>query len=840
LPAARGKRSGTGPRSTTGLSIEEGSGTIAGADDQAGASNGATEVVPDGTTYRSNIARAWVEASEQNFFTISGVEGDETDLFTMFVKMEDPRDIEEVKIVFGLDDSDTAPFKENKFIFRFKIKDGVAVNLKDEDSSKYASYDEAVGKSITGVLPQDVTGIRTPNEVKAILEGIGEQPSPKSNHPERNVWGTLAVSRGQFDRIGNDAGRGWNTVRGFAVVTKNVKGKTSTVTFSDAQWVGGGGRTLTGTYKCIIRGVRDTGNYYEMSPPSEETAAINLNHQTLQVTIPGATVNALDPQVDQIWVYLFGGWLDAYYRFAVLPAQTPQAQTIDDLTAPDGSNFDDKDERARITSWGMTLQNTAASSDIVLTLRTSEIDALTANVRLEPYQIAIPDNVVDIAGPWRSRMFVLTTEGYVYPTQATDPSSVNSLHLVDCQRYGDAHWIAKTGNGIYVGCDKDVLFLAGSGDESADFTRIDLYAQPLNVGNAPVDAAHYVDGNTIVYRSADGLMTLSGGSVQPVPDAGTSLLWRGQDRHGVSALNTSTGRFRMTIDNHMFYMLAPEGADTNAQAIYRYSFMKKQWSRLQYNQASAFLNIYTEPDGTILLGDNGGSVWQLETGNTDDGSNIACYLLTPIEDGGQPLAYKDAFDLQLHMDTGGDDATVLLYKDGNAAQTSSYTANTSQPTVWRRDTNNFGNFIKAQMGLTGDFQDFRLNLWDLTYRPRGQRMVYLDTGYFVAGGDFIWVHEIEVDCIAANNFTVKLYFNDVEFDLQGAGSVTATTEKRDVYQIPVPRGAKGERPRIVVQSDTSSGTDVGIDPYFVRVRHSESGNQEGLKYTTVWPAGEAP
>jgi hypothetical protein len=515
--------------------------------------------------------------------------------------------------------------------------------------------------------------------------------------------------------------------------------------------------------------------------------------------------------------------------------------TVDELTQPDGSNFDDSDERSRLVNQGFTMQENAGDTDIVMTLETSEMDALTQNVRLEPYQIEPPDNIIDIAGPWRSRMFVLTSEGYVYMSSATNPSSFNSMQMVNLERYGDPLWMAKTGTGIYVGMEKDVVYLAGSGTETPDMARIDLYGEPLNLGNPPVDAAHVVYGNSIIYRSADGLMQLTGNSLEPIPFAGTSLLWRGQARHNIGPLSTANGRFRLAIDNHMLYMIAPEGTDTeSAQVIYRYSLQHQQWSRLTYDQAGNLRSIFRDPTGPLLLGDDEGVVWLLEDGiqDVDSSTNdITVRLVTPIEDGGQPLILKDAFDLQLHVNTGGANAAVYIMKDGETTAADSLTASTGTPTVWRADCSDVGAFTKAQLEINGDFNTFTLNSFNLTYRPRPQRMVYLDTGYFTAPGDLVWIDEIEVDGIFTGDFTVQLYFNDTQ-----AGSdysVTATADKRDVYKIPIPRGTKGERPRIVVKDDDAEGTTNGFDPYYVRIHRIHSGDDTG-RLDTVWPAGDAP
>jgi hypothetical protein len=817
--------------------ITEGTGDVGLAADQAGNATEATTMTPSTTSYQGILQRLFT--TDQDYNTLSGTAGSETDLIDLYVKFASARNVESIKVVFGLNDSSTIPFRDDRFEFEFDIQGGKDIPMKDLPSESAASYSAAVSKSVSGVSPQEVSGIRSPDQVKATLASVGDVDAPKAAAPKDDAWGHLTITRGQFTRIGSTAARGWNTVRGLKIIYKLIKGKTGTLTISDCKIIGGGDRSLTGTFRCVIRGVRDNGTYYEMSPPSAESSEINLNHQTLQITIGGSTLSALDKQCDQIWVYLFGGWLDGYYRFAVTASEVKTGMTIDELTSPDGADFGDADERTRITTWGHTVHDQSASSDIVITLRTSELDALTDNIRLEPYQIECPNNVVDIAGPWMSRMFVLTSEGYVYPSSATSPGSFNSLQMVDLTRYGDPLWMAKTGNGIYVGMEKDVVFLAGSGDESPDRAAIDLYGQPLNVGNPPIDACHIVYGNSIIYRSNDGLMELTGSNLRPIPTNGTSLLWRGVERHGVKALNVTTGRFRMAIDNHMLYMLAPEGTSTTAiKTIYRFGFESQQWSRLFYEQMNTEANsIFCDPDGSLLVGDGGGSLWKIESGTQDEDNAIPVEVLTPIEDGGQPLTVKDAFDLQLHTHTGGKEATVYLYKDGNATETTSYSATTTQPSVWRTSLSGFGSFTKAQMKIEGDFNAFVLNQWNLAYRPRPQRVAYLDTGYFTNQGDLSWIQEIELDVNPAGDLTVELYFNDT---LHSSHSVSVNADVRDVYQLPMARDAKGERPRIVVKSDTTYGTTTGFDPYMVRVKLTPTGNQDGNQYMTVYPAGEAP
>lgn len=826
------------------VTIVEGTGTVGGAADAGGVANSATLVNPDGSTARAVVQRLF--STDQDFFTIGGVDGSETDLIDLYLKFDDPRNVETIKLQFGADNSSTAPFTTDFFEFEFDLRSKTTIPLKDLQSESYSAIENAVLSSLGAVRAQDVTGIQTADKVKAILASIGQKPSPTVQVPSNaGVWGHLTVTRGQFKRTGSTATRGWDTIRGFKVIYTVKKGTTSAITLADAIVVGGGDRTLTGTYRCIIRAVRNFNDiYYELGPPSPQSDPINLNHQTLQVTINSTTLSTIDPQADQIWVYLFGGWLNTYYRFAVIPASIRGGMTIDEFGTPDGSDMDDADERSRITSWGFTLQSGAGSSDMVLTVDTSEMQALTLDEKMEPFQMGPPDNIVAVAGPWQGRMFTLTEDGYVYPSTKRSPGAFNSAQVIDLTRYGNPMWMVKTGQGIYVGMEKDVIFLQGSGDDSPDLSQIDLFPTPLNVGNPPVDACRWVDGNAVVYRSADGPIILTGSSVQPIPFAGTSLLWRGTDRHGVPGLNVTTGRFRCAVDDSMLYILAAEGAGiTTTNVIYRYATQSQAWSRLVYNQAGTFHSIFKEPDGTLVAGDSAGTYWTLDTGTQDNAVNVDVNILTPMRDGGNFLANKDAFDLQVHANTLGETGTVSLYKNGDPSATSSYQFSTTQATVYRINAADFGTFLKAQIGITGSFYSFDLVGLNLTYRPRPQHAMYLDLGSLLPDdvGDLVWLYEIEFDAIAYADVGVTVLMNDVEKDSATITVPTKLVGKRFPFIVPCRRGLKGYRPRITFATTAANAQgSVGFECYGVRVRMAVSGNQEGAAYRKVYPVDTAP
>jgi hypothetical protein len=762
--------------------------------DENGTASQATRLWP-GRSWDTNLAEVTKTFSPGSELDLSGYDGD---IFDIAVNLEDPKHVKYIELSFVNSGVGEASYK-------FYPKSAITVPVRDVKSESALTYDTKVTTTLDPVAPKDKPRITTAASVQQILGTVGasaQVPQTGASEPPPGQWVHLSVTKAQFDIIRGSAAL-WDSVDIVRLRYVMDDGFAANATFSDLVMYSAGEGTLTGTYRVVYRWVRETDRYYETSPPSDESEDIYLFANQLRVTIPGAAQNAADDQTTTAWVYLFGGYLDQYYRVEVDTAD-PQK-----------------------------------SADLVIDVGKNEVQILTENEKLEPYHGTARDNIVAIAGPWNSRLFTLTAEGYVYPSMMTSPSSFNTYQVIDLSNQGDPLWMVKTSSGIHVGSEKDVVFLAGSGDEDTNRTVIDLYPHPLNIGTPPADTAVFVDGNSILYRSTDGLVMLASQGLTHVPDDGIRLLWRGQDRHGVSALNTTGGRFRLTVDGKIMYCLVAEGDTTEGSAVvYRLDMGKGQWSRLVY--PDSLLSIITEPNGTLTAGTTNGKLLELEYGTGDTSEDPAVLVLTPFMAGQNPLVRKDAFDLQFHTDTNGDTATVQVYKDGATTATASYTFSTSQPQAYRIQAEDVGAFIRAQLRLTGDFSEFQLSSMNLTYRVRTQHMTYLDTGYIVADdpADVVWLQELEIDANSPSDLEALVYLDDRLYTTQ---SVPVSSNVRTVYRVPLPRGTKSRRPRIVIRTSAADGAgEIGFDPYMVRIRTRNSGNQSSLRYRQVWPAGTAP
>jgi hypothetical protein len=827
------------------FTVNEGTGSFVLGQDGTTA-NGALKLIPAAGSGRASATKTY--AAAQDFFDIKGTSGGDTDLFDIYVWLEEPRKVDKITIMFGLENS-ADPYKNDYYYFDFNIKDADTVNIKDAASNASSAYGISNARVLSPLAPEDVTNVKSPENVGDILRRLGRFAGPRSR--ERTdaqqaspAWTHLSVTRGQFNRIGGTAGRDWSTVWGFKVVYTALPGSTESIYFDDAVWTGGGNRSLTGRFRVGLRAVRNFGNgiYYEKSPISPISDDIVLSQQSLQVTVGGATLTGLDPQVNELWVYLYGGFLDTYYRVAVTAVKVQLGMTIDELTNPAGSDFNAAAERTRLSTHGFSIAAGAVpSSDLVFTIRKSELEALIENEVLVPGIQGPPDDLVAIAGPWNRRMFGLDSEGYLHVSQQNDPSAFSLYHSVFCgdlRQYGDPLWAVCTNSGVYIGMTKDVIRMEGSGDESSDRVTIDLYPQPLGLGNPPVDAMVQTDGNAIIYRSSDGLMLLVGSSVTPLPVAGTNLLWRGQARHGISALNTATGRFRIASDNHIVFALMPEGTDTDPTAIWRYDLNgdPKQWARTPYPFTP--LSIFKDPTGPLLVGTTDGRVVEIEVGTQDDDEDIEVDLLAPITDGRMPHNRKDPADLQIHCDTDSDVGSFKVYADGGASAGLTVAFSTAGPNVFRANAQALGRFLKAQIGITGRFSKFLLHAFNLTFRPLPQQVMVLDSGYILPDGgkDLAWITDLvlDTDAAVATDLYVDLYKDDTLFTTL----TVVIGARRSTYPIPVPRGFKARRPRVVFRASAADGAgNVGFEPYGVAVRRRGTGTFTELPIQVLPPAG---
>lgn len=587
--------------------------------------------------------------------------------------------------------------------------------------------------------------------------------------PDKDSWNYLSISRGQFSRVGGTANKNWSTV---LAVRVSFQGSAAlTCRFDAIRIIGGNTSPLKGDYVWRYIYAYDNGTYVAKSPPSGKSTEVTLENRGARVNVTASS----DPQTTRIWLFRMGGLLDSFYRVA-------------DLTNTSGDVLDNF----------------------------SDEDALRVGIALETDNVLPPDNIISIAGPHADRLFALT-KTHLYPSRRRNPDSFSNGQVI---RIGDdterCYWLAKTFGGLYVGTSKDIYRIDGDGSEHPDGT-VDLRKTNLNIPHPPISRAFAQQGDVLCYLAADGWRLFTGqGSASLSRD--TELLYKGYTRWLVSPVNISnlSSKFKAAIGKNQLLAITPEGTNTiKSTVIYRYDFAKQRWYRHVY--PFSMRAITRQPDGSILVGSDDGFIHKLDSGLTDTGAYIPITVWTINDNDGTPENKKDADQYFIHLNTGGQQATVNFHTDESVASqvTLSPTGNEGATTFFA-DLTALPVFRAIHQRITGSFNTFLLYEYAITYRIRPRTRLVWDTGpAFDQDTDFIWLRQFRLKAIAASNLTVTPYFEDIA---EAAQTITVSAGRTRIYPVYLGRSINGRLLRFRVTSTSQ------FEPYWIQIFYRASGN----------------
>lgn len=735
--------------------------------DKAGTANAAVQIIPDSTTGRGTSTLTY--AAPTDFTAYSGGQtGTDDDLIDFYAYITEPQYMDTITWMVDVNDG---TFQEDYYQYTFRNGDAIEVEL-DQEQFLAGDY-TAEGFDREEVLSK----IENRNQVQANF---------RADKPVSNAgWNHFSVPRGKMERHGSTAGKNWSTVQAVRITFQGIAGGSgAAVRFDAFQIVGGSARPLTGKYKAIVVAVRNDNTYQALSAPNTASAEIEVKAQGIRATLASGVVNALDSQVTELWLYLMGGRVDAYYRYGTLTGGPfSGAQNID-----------------------------ATSSD-----RT----ALITNIRLETDSTTPPSTIIGIEGPHYDRTLCLTATG-IYPSRRLNPDSYSAGEVVTV---GDAAetalWIKKSREVLYCGTTRDIYRFDGDWTPLPDGT-INVFKVPLGVSSPPISAAVAVGtingAETLVYLTGDGWHALGIGSLTA---GAVDLLWRGFTRHGVSPVNvaTSTARFRCALTKNLFWAITPEGDSTTSSAtLHVYHFGTGRWYRFTYPQA--FRSIHAEADGTLIAGDAAGFVRTLDLATKqDDGANIAVVLWTPCDDNGEPFTAKQAENLHILADTADATATVAFHLNGNDTSNTSTTTAQIATDTGNIDVSGVSEFFQCQLRITGSFSTFIFRALLMRYLDYPLPQVYHDTGYVDLSTDGLrWVRRLRIKARTPVSLTVTPYWDGTAGTARTA-SVATYAGKTYVYEVPLGREDKGRTGRVVITSSSPSSV------YWVEWVWSGSGKQ---------------
>jgi len=491
-------------------------------------------------------------------------------------------------------------------------------------------------------------------------------PSTLSQGPQQMT--TLATSRGSFTRPGGifkqiALGEAFfnpitHQVTSLPVITDWTKitairftiqaNSQINVTCQHVTVNGGVQGTLNGTYSYIQVNVNDNGFYQAKSPPSLATSQVTIVNGEAVIT-PAAA----EAQVNQCWIYRFGGNLDQYYRVGITTPGTP------------------------------------------ITDNNSDATLLEINLPLNPFLVTVQrngllsglnDTIYCVEGLFYNRMLYMGL-GFIYISDTLNPDAIDSRYTI--KAFGDPSeknlWIKKlTNNVCMLGTTKNLYELTGTFQPLPDGT-LDVSINPIGENHPPITFNACSSAGVIFYMAADGVRATAGsnstllGASEYVSSGGTSrvstpqqlrLFFNGETRGDVPPFVISQfADYPMTVGKNRFMVSIPSVDGT--QRLFIYDLINNYW-RFQFTDP---ISLFTTQTNRVLLGYNqfagstGGDIYLLDSGlgfTDNSGNQISGFPLeirTFFDANGQPRNRKDTFTLKLIVDTGGVGCSVYIAKD---------------------------------------------------------------------------------------------------------------------------------------------------------------------------------
>lgn len=482
-----------------------------------------------------------------------------------------------------------------------------------------------------------------------------------------NVWTRLGCKRSDFNRVGTDFSKDWNAVKGIRVIFTCTEA--ITCMFTDLYFTGGITGPLNGYYEYKQVNCYDTGDFVMEGLPSDASATVGSVNCSNQVT-PAATA----APTNKVKIYRRGGKLGQFYL--VKEVSSPYAAFADTL---------------------------------------SDDDAILTNEVLNEYTIAVPDNVIGIEAPYFERAIYLRKD-MIVPSLPNDFSRVDSRHIIEnCASAAEENlFIAKVSEQtILIGTTNEIYSLSGDGTYDSSTGLLNFTLAPLGIKKPPISEAFLIEDNSLIYLASDGWRRLAGSnSIIINPDL--ELLYRGEERYGIDGVSTLTSPVSSSVVLSKGRLLITMDHKTDGRLLEVFSLKKQYWS-LAYAGISGFtpFSLFVEEDGTVLCGtDSGGDRYlrELFVGTLwDEASAIPIQVETIYDDFGEKFRRKDSYAWKLQADSGNDNVTIVLYKDGNSTPISLGTAAFNGTSESISDISSLvGKAKSIKLKLTGNFDTFKL------------------------------------------------------------------------------------------------------------------------------------
>jgi hypothetical protein len=518
-------------------------------------------------------------------------------------------------------------------------------------------------------------------------------------------WSTLQCRRGDFQKVGDES-EGWDAITSYHVSLQFLEGASSASNvYNSMRFIGGTKGQLNGWYDYVQVNVYNSGLYEGKSAMGPVLSAEYVENGYMEVTPqdPSDSTN-----INEVWIYRRSrpapdefrehfptGVLDKFYRVKVL-----------------------------------TLGNFGMFEDTM-----SDRDALILGITLNENLLGVRDcgkDIFGIEGLYYDRMlFLAQDELFVGDRLNIDAVDVRFSVKLSGDPSEKYLWITKVTNGVLLlATSRDLYELAGTFSELPDGT-IDLTIRAMGEAHPPVGEDFAKSEGAIFYSSADG-WRVTRGSNSELLSHDLRFLWQDEVRHNfqpVAILSNNNARIACAVAyNHLFTCM-PLQDGTRWMMVY--DLVRKNW---HVRKLDPFI-LYTEDDGTLLGGFGGGSgnyVRELNTGDDLSGVNGQdIYLLTTFDDFELPRNRKDVFTFKINVDTGGDNISLAIAKNGSGVFTSIGTINSNgkgERLITIAETVGLAKSYALLIQGT-DLTKFKLYNFTIEYEPRPEQLTYLRIPY---------------------------------------------------------------------------------------------------------------
>lgn len=616
------------------------------------------------------------------------------DIFSMDVRLSNTSELIKFRIEFLLDAPgapSTTPDVNNYYWYEWDARsiNDLSLNVSDPNLLPYYVTKEQA-EALTTAIPADEEFIGS------FRNGI-------------NQWSNLQVKRGDFNRVGTSTD-GWANVKAIRLIT--IGSNTIETTCTNLMFQGGSESNLTGVYSIIQVNAYNAGTFVDRSKPSLPSAEVKVTGSTIQVQANAAAAGS-----NEIWLYIAGGNLDGYYRFAVI--------------------------------------DTNINAPAPVTVTVSEVELLLEKERLQYFLEYIPDYVISIVDDFFDRTLYFTRKG-MYPSYTDNPGGWDARNefLIASEGGEIILWARKVSNSsVLVGTTKEIYEITGDGTEieiAPGEIRLNYFKRPLGIDKPPVGDAHCVYSGSIVYRSQDGWRIVQGTNGAPVDNqARTDLLYTTQKTfqsnlvYPVRTQDSNAVHETCHYFGNKFYFNTEQVFLGRCLMIYD---LKKQYWAYHRNPTAANnpLGMFLEEDGTFFFSTEAAGdkyIREINFSGTqlDDSLNQTFKIRTVADALDHPDNRKDMFTLSVEGDFGFVAPQISLdaYYDTLASTTIGFTSDTFLGrTIRYFNISELGAPKRLRFNLTHTGPVFRFMNYSVDLDLRPTQMKYLrlkNTNFGVQG-----------------------------------------------------------------------------------------------------------